>query len=330
MNHFRLYPELKIKTCFGPVDEWDYAVAVTHTATKIVLDLTALITLLFLEDDFWTNVDRELIISEGTFNRLKDIEPARDDYTAEGGWVSWEKGQLSVGAKKIQQAQLEHEKVKKFIEQVGEKCNIVNGAKLNEIETDKRKICIDTVGRANAETMVLASQNDSLLWTDDLALASLANFEFGCKRTWSQVIVYVFGGEKISNINIKLFRYGYIFTKIHLNELKSALEQSNWQINQAPLSEIISIFSDNDISQESIVPLFSNFIKYIWQNGNDFIAQQITIAVLNEFSKRQLGHFIIGVMPVDKIFGFDCVNAYKVSKVIRYWLRINAKNEFLY
>jgi tetratricopeptide (TPR) repeat protein len=330
MNYYGSRSKLKIKTCFGMADEWNYSVAVANNSKKLVLDITALVTLLFMDNDFWTKIDRELIISEGTYNRLRNIEAAQDDYVNEGSLASCNKGQLSFVSKDLQQAQAEQDRVKRFIVQVSKHCCVESGVILTQIPADKRKIYMDTIGQSNAETLVLASQGNNVLWTDDLALACLAITEFNCKRTWSQVIINLFGREETSDLNLKLFMYGYNFTKIGINDLKTAIEQSKWQVNKKPLSEVISIFSDNNILTESIRVLLTQFIKYIWQNTTEFTAQQITLEVLNELSRRQVGLFIIKVLPIDMIFGFDCVNANKVKNIIGHWLRVNASNTFLY
>jgi len=329
MHHYASHTELKIKTCFGSVDEWNYALSSANRTKKFVIDMTALVTLLFMEDDFWTEIVCELIISEGTYNRLKNIEAAQDVYVKNGGYLSSEKGQLQFVSKNVQQAKAEQERVKLFIEQVGKHCRIQSGVNLTTFPANERQIHIDTIGKYNAETLVLASSKEHVLWTDDLALACLANSEFGCKRVWSQVIVNLFGGEKAGELNLKLFKYGYTFTKIGLNDLKTAVEQARWQVNQEPLSEILSVFSDNDVSPESIGILLAQFIKYIWQNVTEITAQQITLVILNELSRRQFGLFIIKALPVDMIFGLDCVNAYKVRRVIDTWEKMRISIGFV-
>ena len=141
-------------------------------------------------------------------------------------------------------------------------------------------------------------------------------------------MVEMINWEKSAELNLKLFKYGYTFTKTGLNDMKTAVEQSRWQVNQEPLSEILSVFSDDDVSPESIGSLFAQFVKYIWQNTTEFTAQQITLAALNQLSRRQLGNFVIQNLPIDVIFGLDCVNAGRVKEVISHWLRMNGNNTF--
>ena len=323
MNYLCARPELRIKTCFGALEEWNYAVNVANSSKEIVLDLTALITLLFMEDDFWTRINRNLIITEGTYNRLKNIEAVQEDYINEGGWLSFEKGNLIFTQKDIKQLISEQEKAKRYIELVGKYCRIESGINLTKLPVDKRKLLIDVIGQANAETIVLANKINAVLWTDDLALACIANPEFGCKRIWSQVVANLFGKEKTAELNINLYRHGYVFTKIDLNDLILALEKSKWQVNESPLKELIPIFSDSSISLGSITRLLANFIKYIWQNTTDFTAHQITLSILNEFSKRPSGILLIKAFPADLVFGLDCINANRVKDIIDNWLRIN-------
>ncbi|MCK5269442.1 MAG: hypothetical protein KAJ46_01605, partial [Sedimentisphaerales bacterium] len=323
MNYYGYHSELKIKTCFGTVDEWNHAVMAANNAERFVLDMTSLVTLLLLDDDFWTSLPNKLVISEETYNRLNNIEAAREDYTNEGGYVSCENEKLSFTPKNASQVKVEQERVKHFIEQVNKHCDIVSGISLAEISTAKRKILTDNIGQANAETIVLASRSGSVLWTDDLALACIANLEFGCKRIWSQIVINMLNKDIVPELNLQLYKYGYTFTKIGLGEFKQALAKSKWQVNKSPLEELISIFSDSSISTESIASLFANFIKYIWQNTTEFTAQQITLHTLNELSKRQLGFSIIKTIPIDALFGLDIINANKAMSAIRNWLRIS-------
>lgn len=326
MNHYASNPELKIKTCFGSVDEWNHAVAAGNSAKKFVLDVSALVTLLFMDDDFWTTIDRDLIVSEGTYNRLQNVEAAQEDYIREGGWISSHEGQLSLASKNVEELKSEQDRVKRFVEEVGNNCRIESGVDLTEVPAKERQLYIDVVGQYNAETLLLAAREDHILWTDDLALACLARSELGCKRVWSQVVVSLFGGGRAADLNLKLFKYGYTFTRVSLNELKTAVEQAKWQVNSEPLSNILSVFSDGSVSPESIATLFGQFVKYIWQNTMEFTAQQIMLVVLGELSRRQLGTFIIAALPVDTIFGVDCVNAHKARMVIDRWLRTRIDN----
>jgi hypothetical protein len=323
MNAYCSSPELKIKTCFGTVDEWNYAMKVAKQSEKFVLDMTTLMTLLFLDKDLWTGIPCELVISEGTYHRLKNIEATRENYTYEGAFLYCTDGQLSFTAKDLQQNIVEQKRVNKFIEQVDRHCKIESGINLAVINADKRNKMIDAIGQANAETIALAAREDAVLWTDDLAIACIASTEFGCKRIWSQVVVNLLDEPMISELNLALYRYGYTFTRIGLKELIFALEKSKWQVNKSPLKELMSIFSDSSINPESITSLFSIFIKYVWQNSMEFTAQQITIVALNELSKRQLGVFIIKNLHINRLFGLDCINANKVRNIINLWLRIS-------
>lgn len=321
MNHLISSPDLKIKTCFGAEEEWGYATLVINNHQTLVLDMTALMTLLFLDNDFWCGISRDLVITEGTYNKLKNIEVVQDEYLKDGGIAASNKGEFVFMPKDIQQSRLIQNKTKEFIKKVSKCCCVESGVVLTQIPVERRKLYIGTIGQANAETIVLAKRDNCLLWTDDLALSLIAKSEIGCDRVWTQVVVKSFVKEDASELNLSLFMNGYSFTKISLDEFKIALEKSSWQVDKEPFAKILPLFSDETISTESILNLFMQVIKYVWQNSTEFTAEQITIAVLKELSKRPIGKFIIRALPVGKLFGIDCINAQKVRRVINDWKR---------
>ena len=323
IHHYATCPELKMKTCFGSQDEWNSALISVGKCSNIVLDITALITLLLLDNDFWGKVDKNLIVSQGTFDCLNKIEIVQDDYCSEGGWISCPDGRLTIQNKDIERAKLEQERIKSFIENVKSKCQIESGIELIEMDAEIANTCFKAIGQANAEALSLASHDNNVLWTDDLAIACLAKSEFGCERVWTQCMVSLYAGYDAPALNLKLLQYGYAFTKIGLDDLKAALEQSSWQLNNDPFKSAIEVFSDNSITLGSICGLLANFIKYVWQNTTEFTAQQITLAIFNNISRRELGFLIIEMLPLDDIFGVDCISAYKVNNVRKDWLRLN-------
>lgn len=328
MNLYASRPELKIKTCFGANEEWNHAVRFANNAKRVILDLTSLVTLLLLDDSFWKTLPFELAISEETYSNLKNIESLRNDYIYEGGSFSYSNGRIRLISNDLEVNKAEQERAKHFIEQVDKYFDVISGVSLVEMSADKRQPLIEVIGQANAGTLVLASQENAILWTDDLALACIGNSELGCNRIWTQVVINLLDEIKKSELSLRLYSYGYAFTKIGIEDLKLALEKSKWQVGNSPLKEVMAIFSGNNITIESIAPLLGNFIKYIWQNATEFTAQQITIETLNELSKRDSGIILIKAMPVNEIFTVDCINANKVKNLIDGWLRLRIGSLF--
>ena len=321
MNYLASSDHLKIKTCFGNEEEWQYCNSLINTKTPIVLDKTAVVTLLLLYGPDYFQFDHDLYISEGVFNEITSFEIFDDRYVDNNGYLFLKDDKLGLIENNKEILKTEKNKAIDFLDWFKLQVKIVSGIEaVSLIPAEKRNQIKKLVGQSNMETLALASQKDYLLWTDDQTLSILGTNELRCKRIWTQpMLMYCCESSRISDLNLKLYQWGYVFTKLHINDVKKAIEQSSWDVNKPPLKYVINIFSDDNIVLGCIAGMFYEVIQYIWHVTTDYTAQNLTIALFNELSKRPGGIALIEALPINTMFRFDPITQNKVRNIINIW-----------
>ena len=95
------------------------------------------------------------------------------------------------------QANREDEEFIKFVESVAESRS---GVALAAVEASKREVLENLFGQYGAEALVLASDPDHVLWTDDLIQAQVSAQEFGVRRVWTQLLLGTLGDEGLISL----------------------------------------------------------------------------------------------------------------------------------
>jgi len=76
-----------------------------------------------------------------------------------------------------------------FIKLVEKTCEVKGATALAALQPEKRDALEKFFGSYGAESMMLASDPDSILWTDDLIQAQTSAQEFGSRRVWTQIVL---------------------------------------------------------------------------------------------------------------------------------------------
>src|SRR6202012_3698711 len=119
---------------------------------------------------------------------------------------------------------------------------------LSALEPAKREPLEEVCGSYGAETMLLASRPDAVLWTDDLIQAELAKTEFGVKRAWTEIIAEqtMLAGQITDAMRQRIVAslVGMNYTSTHLDSaiMLTAVEMSDAIPWRFPFKQFVDIF----------------------------------------------------------------------------------------
>jgi len=217
-------------------------------------------------------------------------------------------------------------------------CKVVGCQELASIEREKREILEKAFGAYGAETIVLASKPNHLLWTDDYVLAWVARGEFGVRRAWTQVALQArteagaFGPEAFFEASAKLLGWGYFFTSSSLPVMLSAAALAGWNQNAWPLRQALDQLADQSVGPQDALRLAGAFIMHVYR---EMVLPEhrkaLSVATLERLAKKSAG--VSGVqsllrafeLALPQQFRLDPGRAQELVGVIKDWLAERAR-----
>jgi tetratricopeptide (TPR) repeat protein len=326
MNYVAASPSLKLKCCIGNDQEESEAEKCISSAKEIVLDASAIVTLMFTSSyEHIIKAPFKFIVSQGTLNVFRQVESLHEDPDSMAGSYAVDGFHPTTKDEVLRY----RESLKKLINFLENNFTIIDGLVVAELEKERRDILINILGRDCAESILLATQANRILWTDDLATAALARNEFGCYRIWTQFFFNhllekgLLNNKIVQDITVLLMQMGYYYTKPTIDTFMTAIEKSNNNVDHAPAFQVFNWFSESDVKPQGQFYIASGLIKKVWQEINiEAISQQITIRILERLVQRPKGYLIIEGLRnnIFQSFGIDVINAKKAKKTIEGWL----------
>ncbi len=326
MQHIITTPNLRIKCCKGTDEEAEIAEHALRESENLVLDATAISTIFFLKAyDLFTKLSHQLFVSEGTVDGFQEMLRNYDNpksmvgsYT-ENGFMPWSSEDLEEMGRNL----------KELIEKIKKYCKVESGLIIGDLESTRRTNLVKIFGQSGVESIMLSARTGYALWTDDLATAEIARLEFGCKRIWTQKTVDYFCEKDqlqmdfVDEVTVKLMHMSYYYTKPNARSLMKAVEKTQGDVDQGPLTQALDWFGDPNVKIEGKRYIGAMFIKSLWQSGHiESISQTITIKILEQLGGIPKGHNVVisWLNNINNIFGIDVINAAKVKQVIVIWL----------
>jgi tetratricopeptide (TPR) repeat protein len=319
--------DVPLRCCLGSDDEQAEAIKSLVAAKTIVLDSTAIVTLLFT--DVYRQIEKFPIAfatTEGVLNDLRRTEVLHLDPNSEGGTFSVD-GFVPTSQTDLRKTQ---DAIYDIIDFIERRCRVESGLAVATFEKERREQLLQLFGHAGLESIMLAAQADHVLWTDDLPTALFARAEFGCRRIWTQIVFQHFAEQGIlpkdlsMDVALKLFRMRYYYVRPSVPIIVRAVEEADGRVDSPPLCQVLTWFSDQNADKQGQFMIAAGVMKCIWQSRLiENAVQQVTIRILEHLSRRQGGMEIIqGLFQnIDRIFGVDVMNAHKTRQIIAGWLR---------
>lgn len=295
---------------------------------KIVLDVSAIVTISQL--DAWSKLDRdwEYIVSQGTSDLLADwlhqaktgAQPAMYSYLSDDGRMVLQD---------VTQDQLSKKRddIQAIVAEVGALSVVKSSIAVAKLDPKRREQYIQLCGLHTLESMSIAKDEDALLWTDDLFVGLLAGNDFGVKRVWTQLVFKVLESEKridgdtYSEITAKLAAWNYITTVFNPQDVIAAGRLCDWDVQQWPLRQCIRLIGTCPLPLLDKARLAVEVLRLLRQSACIELRQSpIVHAVLDSVGDARAVRWML--RRLDQLFPIDIHSAQFLGFELSYWLRL--------
>lgn len=262
-----------VKNTFGTPEERTQATLALQTASHVVVDLTAVATvrLIGVEHLLLNSKRFRYQMSERTFNELQETLVGDLFSGATSATISYRDGVPSISEETPEQKADRRTKDEEFLEKVKAAVEIVPVLGMSAVDPSKRAPLEEMFGQYGAESMLLAANPDSVLWTDDLLQAEMARNEFGAKRTWTELVAQqsalaleLAAGEK-ERVVASLIGMEYSVTPFDSAVMLTAVEIADGIPWRTPLKQIVEIFRKPTGNLQGLLGIFVEFIVKLYR-----------------------------------------------------------------
>jgi hypothetical protein len=327
--------ELTVRCSAGSASEIEEAQAALGACTGLVLDFTALASLIFLDRLETLRVAPvQIIVPQSTIAALQRMTmETKSALESQSGFLGAPAGHLafsewSESAKKERKEHLEA--LTKAIDLLRTTCKITGAVSLAYIEPTQRTALINKFGDHGAESLALASTPGHVLWTDDHVAGLVARLRFGGRRVWTQIVFQSWARDGIIDpsvfydVTAKLVGWEYVFTSPNTPAFIRAVELADRNPNRWPLKQALRLLRSENIALRDAVGLGAEFLVHLYRPGSAVFGGNISIviALLDSLAPLQGGIEAVKALrsALPRIFGVNVLAADEVTRVINAWL----------
>jgi hypothetical protein len=261
-----------IKCSFGTPEERNQGLFALQTCTAVVVDLTAIATVRMIGAENLLKAKRfRFQMTEATWNELQETLTGDLISGATGGTISYRDGATTFTEETADQKAKRRLQDQEFLNWAKDAIQIVPLMELATLDPDKRESLEKLFGQYGAESMMLASNPDFVLWTDDLIQAQIAASEFGAKRAWTQLLLdqtaqvgQITDAEKNRAV-AALIGMEYTVTTFDSSILLSAVEMSDATPWRWPLKQFIQVFQKAQSDLQGLLGIFVEFLTKLFR-----------------------------------------------------------------
>ena len=274
------------------------------SAQNITIEMTAFLTIWFLDFADILNLRYEKVFfAQSLLDQLSEAIFRDKQFGSDGAKF------LGVNEGLFQFSEIPNEQVQKRIENleqmktyVQENFEIVPVRGAIELGRENYEKYEELTGRHQLDSILVAKETNSLLFSDDLWLRTIAKNEFEVRGLWSHAVIGDFARNRhIENAGffeatVKMILSNYNYVAVNKDLIFYTLERYEWQITK-DVEKVFRTLGGPDTSEDSAIYVLSNVIKEIWL-GNMLIERKIAFLdlcmrslITNRPAKRVLIRF---------------------------------------
>jgi tetratricopeptide (TPR) repeat protein len=271
LGHIASTDGLVLRCCVGTPDEYADAVNALKTAAEVVLDVTALTTLLMLDElSILEALGKTAIITHSTMVSIRAfVEQARTNVRSEGSMGANEDGPL-LFITSLEGKRAALDAAERFQKAVEENCRVVGCPALADVDPADRKLLEDGIGASALESAVLGAGASRLVWTDDGVVALIGREKFGTKRIWTQAVLRslneqgIIPNSRYATASARLLGWQYMFTSVNPEVMRAAGNQAEWRPDRWPLKQAIGYLSLDVVHSQDAALLSAMLVAYCY------------------------------------------------------------------
>jgi tetratricopeptide (TPR) repeat protein/predicted Zn-dependent protease len=274
---------------------------VFNLSNKIVIDQTTLNTLFNLKlDSEILNKLNKFIISQSLMDEINQYKSEIDAFSDLVGFTIYKNGDKFFKEEKTKEIKIAQ---KEYLENLlcfaNNYCQVIplNPKMIADtVEYDNMR---DLIGASSIDSILIAKQSNTLLYSDDLILRYFAKTEFKVDGIWTQYYIQklmfenILSVEQYYNYVISLSDMNYKHTSINAEIILQSFRNSTWDVTSSS-EKLLSILNGKNSDLIPAVMVAVNFTSMLWnQLISNVKRDSILIMLLKNLVKyRDIQHII--------------------------------------
>jgi tetratricopeptide (TPR) repeat protein len=326
--------EQPIKCCTGNSEERIQAVQALQTAKAIVVDISSLATLRLLHQEKILSSTRfHFIMSERTWVTFHEML-SESRLSAPTGTLYYKDGKHFMYEESDEDRQRRHRQDEDFVHFLEKTTERRNGLGLAALQPEKRQVLEKFFGTYGAESMLLASDPDYVLWTDDLIQGQVAAQEFGSRRVWTQLVLGsltdagLLNSEEYSEASARLIGAEFVATLFDSSSMLAAFRMASWSGGNKPAAQVVKIFADPGSDLQSLLRIYADFTVRLYREPIEpDVRCSVTRALLDALARRpEVLELLEKLRKISaRIFGMNAVGNEQFDKCFDRWIGLRGK-----
>jgi hypothetical protein len=232
--HLAARPGITVRCSGGSFEEWSNASNALGSSERVVLELSALSTLLLLGmEESLRDWPARFVVSRGTVQELRALIERRQFGTPNGRFLKIENG-YAFAEQNAEVWRLQRVRFERLVIILESSCEVQGCRELAHLDSERRGNLIKAFGLHGAQSIILASNPGHVLWTDDMVLALSAKGDFGARRVWTHLVLEAnadagtIAESTYWNALFNLVGYGYSGLREHIFRRAGSL--ADWDV----------------------------------------------------------------------------------------------------
>lgn len=311
-------------------EKFDNSLARLKKGGLVIIDLVSLLTLyrLGIADSVVQTLGK-FGIAQSTLNLLRqEVEKCQGIKSDGESILCTINGQLVRQEFTLENAAKRKAYFEQLICWVRNNCYILPCRQALTISRDERAKRNEVLGFSSVDTLLIASEPNRILYSDDQWLRYFAYTESGVGGVWTQVVLKYclqqksINEEKYRNAILQLIDWGYNYTIVDADILLEGARQAEWNIKTQYLA-VLKVLEDQRTSADYVIFVATEFLYKLYNEDimplyRDYLIFKLLTAITAKRSKSSMLNGLI-VRLQNKFSSFYIINYQEVVNLIKIW-----------
>lgn len=328
-SDFTKQSDLGIHCAKGNSDEREQALKQIHDTNKLIVDPISLATLIELNaENLIINNFGKLGIAQSTIDSLQEVIRKNKGISSEGFMSLVGQGEnITVSEVSAELIQKKTEHFEKILDWVRINCEIIPCDAALKMKRSKREECNGILGQPFMDTILIASQEGNILYSDDALLRDIAKDKFNVEGVWTQILLMDclnrkgIENERYHKMVIDLVNLNYHHTSVNSNIIIEAAKQANWKL-ESPFINVLEILKTKHSDELSAFNVSVDFTSLLWkeqinvENRNWIFLNLLTILTTGRWAPPIIETFKHSII---NRFDFSQIDKKNIIELIEIW-----------
>jgi tetratricopeptide (TPR) repeat protein len=323
-------PDIGVRCCDGRVETFQSAIDAFRSASAIVMDITAIATLDLVNNlESLLHSPHEIVVTTRTLQEVRHLRDERREQREHSGYVSTSSTGIGIQLTELDPHQIENawQRAQSILDSIVQRATCVDVPELIDLTIEDRDQAIETLGLPGAESALLASRPNHVLYTDDSAAAAWSGKLFGAVRVWTQPVLAGLAMDghlswtAFHRVTAKFVAFDYTGIQIDADTFFAAAEIAEWAPSGWPLRQCLTTLRNLQDARAAVLVagrLIAMIFRKQLRRSSD---GAVVMGVLDALADGTPG--IPGVMILERqlgrLFGLDVLSRQEAHQVFSDW-----------